>query len=437
MKTNKIFTAMLFFVLPLFANAQIGTETQIGVGTQNPDPSSILDLTSTSEGMLTPRMTTAKRDSINNPAQGLLIYNTTSSDFNYYDSGWNDFSKIQKSVFESDQVSTTSAISVQIPGMRVEPDAGTYLVSFNSQHSNRIRTAIQVSTLICNNDLPDIYTQLFNVPITDAGHPFIFGNALGETLTPGKYEVASAMTVQMNLILDGGGNQNAVFIFHADGDITLSSFTTILLKGGAKAENVFWVAEGAVNVGEGSTMKGTLFSNGYAVAVGALCTLEGRMLSTSGAIAFGPGSASLPANLPYSINLKSLSSFVAYSSAGAINNTGTTTVYNGNLASHAGSTGSLAAAVVNGIVFPTGVSTAVLYSEESSIITNVTFSIYQNDVEVPDSSRRVTCDSDFETVLLQALVTVNRGDSIDIRWKTEGGLLEIFDRSLILTKVKP
>jgi hypothetical protein len=105
MKTNKIFTAMLFFVLPLFANAQIGTETQIGVGTQNPDPSSILDLTSTSEGMLTPRMTTAKRDSINNPAQGLLIYNTTSSDFNYYDSGWNDFSKIQKSVFESDQVS--------------------------------------------------------------------------------------------------------------------------------------------------------------------------------------------------------------------------------------------------------------------------------------------------------------------------------------------
>ena len=431
MKKSKILNAMLLLVLPLLANAQIG------VGTQNPDPSSILDLTSSSKGILTPRMSTQKRDSINNPAKGLLIYNTTSSDFNYYDSGWNDFSKIQQSAFELDEVSTTSAINVQIPRMIVEPDAGTYLVSFNGQYNNRITTTIQMNTEVCNADLPDIYAQLINVPVTNAAHAFTFGSALGETLTPGKYEVGSAITVELNLILDGGGNQNAVFIFHADGDIPLSSFTTITLTGGAKAENVFWVAEGAVNVGEGSTMKGTLFSNNYAVAVGALCVLEGRMLSTSGAIAFGPGVVSLPTNLPYSIDLKSLSSFVAYSSGGAINNTGTTTVYNGNLASHAGDTSSLASAVVNGVIFPTGVSSAVVYSEESSIVTYVTFSIYQNGVEVPASSRRVTCDSDLNTVLLQALVTVNLGESIDIRWKTEGGLLSVGSRSLILTKVKP
>jgi hypothetical protein len=431
MKTKKIFTAMLFFVLPLFANAQIG------VGTQNPDSSSILDLTSTSKGILTPRMTTAKRDSINNPAKGLLIYNTTSSDFNFYDSGWNDFSKIQNSAFASDEVSTASGINLKIPDMKIAPDAGTYLVSFSSQYNNQIKTTTQVNTVVCNADLIDIYTQLFNEPITNAAHPFIFGNAEGEILTPGKYDVSSAMTVQLNLILDGGGNQNAVFIFHADGAITYSSFTTITLTNGAKAENVFWVAEGAVNIGEGSTVKGTLFSNGFAVAVGALSILEGRMLSTAGAVAFGPGLASLPMDLPDTIDLKSLSSFVAYTNAGAINNTGTTTVYNGNLASHAGDTSSLSAAIVNGKIYPTGVSTSVVSSGESLIVTYVTFSIYLNGVEVPASSRRVTCSSDLGTVLLQALVTVNRGETIDVRWKTEGGLLAIGNRSLILTKVKP
>ncbi|MDD7887460.1 hypothetical protein [Flavivirga sp. 57AJ16] len=37
---------------------------QIGVGTTNPDPSSILDITSTSQGFLAPRMTQSQRDTI-------------------------------------------------------------------------------------------------------------------------------------------------------------------------------------------------------------------------------------------------------------------------------------------------------------------------------------------------------------------------------------
>ncbi|CAN1501765.1 Ice-binding protein [Flavobacteriaceae bacterium] len=430
MKKSQIIKAMLFLVLPLFANAQIG------VGTQSADPSSILDLTSTSKGILTPRMTTVKRDSIDNPAKGLLIYNTTSSDFNYYDLGWNDFSKIQKSVVGLSEEFTKSGVNVRIPGMKVSPDTGTYLVSFNSQFTNSIIKTIQVNTMDLNADLVNIYNQLINVPITNAAHPNLFGILLGETLTPGKYEVGSAMSVQMNLILDGGGDQSAVFIFHADGDITLSSYTSIILKNGAKAENVFWVAEGAVNVGEHSTMKGTLFSHGFAVAVGSLCTVEGRMFSTAGAVAFGPGGVSLPANLPDTIDLKSLSNFVVYTTAGAINNTGTTTVYNGDLGSDAGATGSLAAAIVNGIIYGTGVTTTVFSSGVSLVVTYVTFSIYKNGVEVPGSSRRLTCDSDFGTVLLQSLVTVTTGDSIEVMWKTETGLVAVSSRSLILTKVK-
>jgi hypothetical protein len=34
---------------------------------------------------------TTERNLISNPATGLLIYNTTTSRFNYYDAGWKDY----------------------------------------------------------------------------------------------------------------------------------------------------------------------------------------------------------------------------------------------------------------------------------------------------------------------------------------------------------
>ncbi|CAN1502113.1 hypothetical protein MCEGE10_00532 [Flavobacteriaceae bacterium] len=55
------------------------THAQIGIGTQTPNASAVLDITSTEKGFLLPRMTTVQRDAIQNPANGLLIYNTTTN----------------------------------------------------------------------------------------------------------------------------------------------------------------------------------------------------------------------------------------------------------------------------------------------------------------------------------------------------------------------
>ncbi len=49
---------------------------QIGIGTTQPDPSSILDVYSENAGFLPPRLTEIQRDAINSPAEGLLVYNT-------------------------------------------------------------------------------------------------------------------------------------------------------------------------------------------------------------------------------------------------------------------------------------------------------------------------------------------------------------------------
>ena len=52
---------------------------QVGVGTTTPDASSVLEIYSINKGVLVPRMTSAQRDAITNPANGLLVYNTSES----------------------------------------------------------------------------------------------------------------------------------------------------------------------------------------------------------------------------------------------------------------------------------------------------------------------------------------------------------------------
>jgi hypothetical protein len=48
----------------------------VGIGNYSPAASSILDLTSTTQGLLTPRMTTSQRNAISSPAEGLIVYDT-------------------------------------------------------------------------------------------------------------------------------------------------------------------------------------------------------------------------------------------------------------------------------------------------------------------------------------------------------------------------
>jgi hypothetical protein len=60
------------------------THAQIGIGTVTPNVSSVLDITSTTKGLLAPRMTTAERTAIVTPAESLLVYDTTVKAFYYY-----------------------------------------------------------------------------------------------------------------------------------------------------------------------------------------------------------------------------------------------------------------------------------------------------------------------------------------------------------------
>ena len=62
-------------------------EDNLYVGSRNPtvESSALVQLDSTTSGLLIPRMTEAERDLIASPATSLLIFNTTANQYNYYD----------------------------------------------------------------------------------------------------------------------------------------------------------------------------------------------------------------------------------------------------------------------------------------------------------------------------------------------------------------
>lgn len=186
-------------------------------------------------------------------------------------------------------------------------------------------------------DLLSLYIDLSNIFVTHPGsHAPAFGG--GETITPGVYSIPGAGSLGGSITLDGEGDPNAVFIVHFQGAFTAGAGSTIVLSNETQAANVFWIAEGAIEIGTNSVIKGTLFSHPGAITLGVNCTIEGRMLASEGAITIElDGVAILPTGMttipilclndyspaPAVDVLGSVAAFALFTSAGAVSHTGT------------------------------------------------------------------------------------------------------------------
>lgn len=98
---------------------------QVGISTTSitPDATSILELRSTTLGFLAPRMTTTQRDAITSPATGLLIYNITTNQLNYYSgSAW-------QVVTGGGQSQLNGTGFVKASGTTISYDNSTYITS--------------------------------------------------------------------------------------------------------------------------------------------------------------------------------------------------------------------------------------------------------------------------------------------------------------------
>lgn len=75
---KKILVSISLITISFVATAQVG------IGTASPEATAVLEIVSTDKGLLIPRMTTAQRVAINSPATGLMVYETTTNSFWYY-----------------------------------------------------------------------------------------------------------------------------------------------------------------------------------------------------------------------------------------------------------------------------------------------------------------------------------------------------------------
>jgi hypothetical protein len=124
------------------------------------------------------------------------------------------------------------------------------------------------------------YTQLGSVACGA-----VIGTTLGsgQTLTPNVYCLGAATTLNGDLILDGQGDLNALFIFKVDGALTTGTFSNIELINGATLCNVYWRVNGAFDLADNSFFKGTIFANG-AITFEGSSSYYGRAISIGGAI---------------------------------------------------------------------------------------------------------------------------------------------------------
>jgi len=165
------------------------------------------------------------------------------------------------------------------------------------------------ASLQAANDVIAANNQLTTAPCG----PAPVGNSLGGlTLTPGVYcqtGPAAATDLAGVLTLDGQGNPNAVFVIKLAGAFSTATNSNIALINGASSGNVYFQVNGAVNLGTGSTFRGTIVANG-AISLLTGAALQGRGLSINGAINLNANTVNAPAPQPVL-----LSSFSAHKEA--------------------------------------------------------------------------------------------------------------------------
>jgi hypothetical protein len=103
----------------------------------------------------------------------------------------------------------------------------------------------------------------------------------GLTFTPGVYTHESAINIAATspqVVLDAEGDPNAQFIFNVGSALTTSANSEIVLRNGAKAENVYWFLGTQLTMGADSIMVGNVLT-GAAVTIGSNGKIVGRAIA--------------------------------------------------------------------------------------------------------------------------------------------------------------
>ena len=181
MKTKILSLLCLFSTAVLYAQ-----EGSVGIGTKAPDNSAILDLSSSSKGILIPRMTSEERIKISNPAIGLKVYQTDGllGEYSFDGKKWN------RILQEGD----AKAVTLDAANWSKTGDAGTNpstnFLGTTDGASLAFRVNNQRSGFIDFGNGNVLFGYRAGVAITSALNNLAFGNQALAASTTGSYNVA-------------------------------------------------------------------------------------------------------------------------------------------------------------------------------------------------------------------------------------------------------
>ncbi|MCB0761098.1 MAG: hypothetical protein KDC12_06195 [Flavobacteriales bacterium] len=178
----------LFLTLALSFTALLAQSQNVVINLDGApgDNSAILDVQSTTSGILVPRMTTTEKTAIVSPATGLLVFDTDLQQFSYFDGTWKLIqTPVQVLSLSGQELSISDGNTVTLPGsgsgdMIQDTDGNTVVTTHATANSDEV-------SIFLGNELQSTYTFTtqnlsFDLPAQPA---MAVGNDAGASITGG------------------------------------------------------------------------------------------------------------------------------------------------------------------------------------------------------------------------------------------------------------
>ena len=160
----KFYIKYFFLFWFCFLMKETFSQNNVGIGTTTPASDAVLELKSSNQGVLVPRLSTVQRLAISNPSNGLLVYDTNYNCFYYYNAPattWNSMctgptaptQKANVQIFTSQGVCTyiNSATPTLVNGLSITvilTDTATVILSSSGNIEDTKNTGKGMETLV-------------------------------------------------------------------------------------------------------------------------------------------------------------------------------------------------------------------------------------------------------------------------------------------------
>ncbi|VXB17731.1 conserved hypothetical protein [Flavobacterium sp. 9AF] len=177
---------------------------QVGINTTTPDASSMLDITSTTKGLLIPRMTTAQKTAIVSPANGLIVFDTNLKEYSYYDLTALSWVNLERGRSKFKRIKSTDVLATVLATELAAGGGTKYLL--DSQTLYEINGTVMV-------DLPIELNNAYLVGLDSGDDKLVkLTGDLFTGSTGGAIKVLTLVASTGNIFnINGGGTQNLIF----------------------------------------------------------------------------------------------------------------------------------------------------------------------------------------------------------------------------------